>query len=336
MEVTFYFDPMSPYTFLAYVVLRRYHALWDFKLNLKPVYLGGIMKSAKNTPPGLIPSKQGYLLHEMERGKKFFQVEELKPFPPQNFLDKDFNKAALQVSRALAVVCEKFGRGVRPTPAEVDQALTLRGTGAQHWISGGGGGGRLQASPNVAPDKGAKHSEGDDILQLVQNAFHAIHVCERTEDNAVAYDPDRVHWIFTHKIGTESAKNSGAESGLAQFLAEDQHKVTSLALAGKQVLLRNTEEALALGAFGAPWIVVRDDGASRGSSREEIFFGSDRFEQMAACFGKRYMGPNPGVPANSGMRGARESSLPKGGVAESSSWAQRDVGSAAVAAKSKL
>lgn len=40
----------------------------------------------------------------------------------------------------------------------------------------------------------------------------------------------------------------------------------------KESVKRETDEALAKGAFGAPWLCVRDD-----QGREDTFFGSDRF-----------------------------------------------------------
>lgn len=49
----------------------------------------------------------------------------------------------------------------------------------------------------------------------------------------------------------------------------------------------NTEEAMELNMFGAPYMVVYLDGADK----PECFFGSDRFEQMAMVMGKPYKGP---------------------------------------------
>lgn len=40
----------------------------------------------------------------------------------------------------------------------------------------------------------------------------------------------------------------------------------------KDKLLANTQKALDLGAFGAPWMWVRN-----GEGKEEPFFGSDRY-----------------------------------------------------------
>jgi glutathione S-transferase kappa 1 len=53
----------------------------------------------------------------------------------------------------------------------------------------------------------------------------------------------------------------------------------------KEELKRSTQEALDLGAFGAPFIVVHVGG------KPERFFGSDRFELIAHILGEKWEGP---------------------------------------------
>ncbi|KAH9467879.1 hypothetical protein Pst134EA_011497 [Puccinia striiformis f. sp. tritici] len=45
------YDIVSPWSYFAYVVLKRYRPLWDFDLILNPVYLGGnySLRSQKNS-----------------------------------------------------------------------------------------------------------------------------------------------------------------------------------------------------------------------------------------------------------------------------------------------
>ncbi|KAF9314159.1 Glutathione S-transferase kappa 1 [Podila horticola] len=56
----------------------------------------------------------------------------------------------------------------------------------------------------------------------------------------------------------------------------------------KQTLINNTNEALEKGAFGAPTFFVK----KAGSDKEMMFFGSDRFEVMAALLELPYPGIN--------------------------------------------
>ncbi|KAG0557410.1 hypothetical protein M758_11G123400 [Ceratodon purpureus] len=63
--------------------------------------------------------------------------------------------------------------------------------------------------------------------------------------------------------------------------------------ATKQRLKENTELAVTKGMFGAPTIYVSPVDKSKKGAREMMFFGSDRFEQMAWAIGKPWEGPNP-------------------------------------------
>lgn len=58
----------------------------------------------------------------------------------------------------------------------------------------------------------------------------------------------------------------------------------------RDTLQANTDEALGLGAFGAPFLVVHSDQLA---AAESVFFGSDRFEQIAFLLGKPWWGPWP-------------------------------------------
>ncbi|KAI0414518.1 thioredoxin-like protein [Xylaria grammica] len=70
-----------------------------------------------------------------------------------------------------------------------------------------------------------------------------------------------------------------------QFSAGDVDGIMALAKDKrmKDTLRRNTDEALKQGAFGAPWIMVRNS-----SGAVEPFFGSDRFAQIYEFLGLPY------------------------------------------------
>ncbi len=59
----------------------------------------------------------------------------------------------------------------------------------------------------------------------------------------------------------------------------------------KKTLKDNTQEALASGAFGAPTMIVKKlDGSNK---KPEMFFGSDRFDHIAAYLNVPFLGNNP-------------------------------------------
>jgi 2-hydroxychromene-2-carboxylate isomerase len=56
----------------------------------------------------------------------------------------------------------------------------------------------------------------------------------------------------------------------------------------KKRLTELTQEALDSGCFGAPWWIIRN---ARGE--EDVFFGSDRWEQIFVFLGEKWVGYNP-------------------------------------------
>ena len=64
LQVDFYFDTVSPYSWPAFEVLCRYRARWDLSITWKPVYLAGLTKAAGNRHldnMASCPSKVGLL-----------------------------------------------------------------------------------------------------------------------------------------------------------------------------------------------------------------------------------------------------------------------------------
>ena len=69
----------------------------------------------------------------------------------------------------------------------------------------------------------------------------------------------------------------------------------------KEMLKDTTAEAVSLGAYGAPFIAVTQEGGSgvAGAKQQpppQVFFGSDRFEQLAFTMGWSWHGPDPQRP----------------------------------------
>lgn len=82
-------------------------------------------------------------------------------------------------------------------------------------------------------------------------------------------------------------------AGLAKSEAECYLQQTSQ-LHVKEELKSNTAMAVQRGAFGTPSLFVFKEGAtSWNDAPAYMFFGSDRFEQLAHLLGKPWNGPNP-------------------------------------------
>lgn len=88
-------------------------------------------------------------------------------------------------------------------------------------------------------------------------------------------------------------RNCCMSAGLSETEA-DQFVRSSEDDSIKSRLKENTELAVKKGMFGAPTFYVTVPAKKSGAKpREMMFFGSDRFEQMAFVLGKPWEGPNP-------------------------------------------
>ncbi|CAN8003032.1 unnamed protein product [Ixodes hexagonus] len=214
--VELFYDVISPYSWLAFEALHRYRTPWNLDLNLRPFFLGGVMKESNNRPPAMVPNKAVYMQSDLRRASKFFQVP-IKV--PEFFLEFITTKSTIKPQRFLVALQMKH-------PQFVEEAS--RGFWKRFY----------QDNKDIA--------EEESIAAVGQ-----------------AIGMDAVSLEETLKF----MKNDSVKDGLK----------------------KNTSDAVEVyGAFGAPTIVVHvADG------KTEVFFGSDRFEQMAYILGKQWCGPLP-------------------------------------------
>ncbi|KAH9513586.1 Glutathione S-transferase kappa 1 [Bulinus truncatus] len=99
--VEFFYDVVSPYTWFAFEVLCRYQHRWNITLKLRPFYLGAIMNDSGNRPPAMVPNKGQYMLKDVPRTAKYFDVP-LKF--PKNVPEMMFVKGTLSTQRFLTAV----------------------------------------------------------------------------------------------------------------------------------------------------------------------------------------------------------------------------------------
>ncbi|KAF9184072.1 hypothetical protein BGZ51_003574 [Haplosporangium sp. Z 767] len=97
--------------------------------------------------------------------------------------------------------------------------------------------------------------------------------------------------FFVH--GRNISNAEVIQAALAPIFNANTQKVESyLKLAAdpeiKQIFKTNTDEAIAKGIFGAPSFLVKKAGEPQ--DKEVMFFGSDRFEMIAAYLGLPYPG----------------------------------------------
>jgi glutathione S-transferase kappa 1 len=95
-QLEFFYDIVSPYSYLAFVVLERYRVTWNLDLVLRPAFLGGVMAATGNAPPASLPARAPYLLRDVARNSRYFDVTMTMP--------DEFPGKTLNAMRLLIVV----------------------------------------------------------------------------------------------------------------------------------------------------------------------------------------------------------------------------------------
>ena len=62
--IDFYFDFVSPYTFISFQQIKSLKFKQDFKFRLKPILLGGLHNLHKITAPAFIPAKAKFMIRD--------------------------------------------------------------------------------------------------------------------------------------------------------------------------------------------------------------------------------------------------------------------------------
>ena len=70
----FCFDFISPFSYVAWHALPHYLEQTDADLKITPVFLGAIMQTTGNRPPGLVPAKGAYMADDLQRCCKRYGI----------------------------------------------------------------------------------------------------------------------------------------------------------------------------------------------------------------------------------------------------------------------
>ena len=73
--VDFYYDVVSPWSYIGFEVLLRYQSSWNIDINLRPVFLGGVMQGSGNQPPATLPAKATYGMIDLNRSARYYGLE---------------------------------------------------------------------------------------------------------------------------------------------------------------------------------------------------------------------------------------------------------------------
>lgn len=156
-DIEFYFDFLSPYSYLAYRLARVHFK--DFKLTLKPVSLPHIINLSGNVPPASLKARGNYLVKDLRRSVDFyglsgdFKVPEKFPFDTRNYLyelvrmieeEKTTEEIDEYIMKTWTKIFHKGDIGVGPEPPNkshwkslilknTEEALKLGAYGVPFW-----------------------------------------------------------------------------------------------------------------------------------------------------------------------------------------------------------
>jgi glutathione S-transferase kappa 1 len=99
MRLELFYDAVSPWSYLAFETLCRYRKAWELDLVMRPAFLGGVMKATGNAPPASLPARGVYLLRDLARSSRHFDV-------PLSFPD-DFPTNTIAAMRLLTLVAHE-------------------------------------------------------------------------------------------------------------------------------------------------------------------------------------------------------------------------------------
>ncbi|XP_019570932.1 glutathione S-transferase kappa 1 [Rhinolophus sinicus] len=97
----FFYDVLSPYSWLGFEILCRYKNIWNIHLQLRPSLIAGIMKDSGNKPPAMLPRKAKYLTNDIKLLGQQIQV----PINfPKDFFSVILEKGSLSAMRFLTAM----------------------------------------------------------------------------------------------------------------------------------------------------------------------------------------------------------------------------------------
>lgn len=100
-KVEFYFDVLSPYSYVAFKQLQRLKIPWGLTIEHLPVNLPYIIKERHNTPPASVPARAAFLVQDLRRA---YNLLGLCFNPPSDFL-----KTPMQGARLVMTAATKLG-----------------------------------------------------------------------------------------------------------------------------------------------------------------------------------------------------------------------------------
>jgi glutathione S-transferase kappa 1 len=198
MRLELFYDTVSPWSYLAFETLCRYRKAWDLDLVMRPAFLGGVMKATGNVPPASLPARGVYLLRDLARSSRYFDV-------PLKFPD-DFPTNTIAAMRLLTLIAAE-----QPEKHEaLARALWQRYWGEGQDVRADSGliAACAAADVDVAAiersanddNKGRLREATDEAVARGAFGFPAIFVTDADGDEQMYFGSDRFS-LMAHELG---------------------------------------------------------------------------------------------------------------------------------------
>uniref|UniRef100_A0A914R325 Glutathione S-transferase kappa n=1 Tax=Panagrolaimus davidi TaxID=227884 RepID=A0A914R325_9BILA len=212
--INFYFDVVSPYSYLGFESILRYEKHLPAKLNFIPFFLGATIVKTGNRANLAVPLKGEYMKHDLEAANRYWGVSMKWP---SNFEERILKQGSVKPQRFLTAL---------------------------------------------------KHQKSEYFVPASREFASRVWVMDKP-----IYQDENIKEVCSKLEIPNSEK-------LIEFSKSDEIK---------KEYQRATEEAIESGAFGAPWIILKQDG------KEDLkFWGSDRLPYICNELGVEFKGPLKG------------------------------------------
>ncbi|NWI12816.1 GSTK1 transferase, partial [Crypturellus soui] len=168
--------------------LCRYQHIWNIDLCFRPAFLGGIMQATGNEPPGMLSKRGEYILKDIKRMGKYYQVP--------------IQVSAEHLQRLLDKVPLSLGAMRFITAIDVTQPQFLEPVSREFWIRFWSQVSILQSQILVAAQAGLSSEQAQKLLEMVSSPAVKNRL-RGTTDNAVKYGAFGMPAIVAHFNGEE-------------------------------------------------------------------------------------------------------------------------------------
>jgi len=134
-KVLLYYDVVSPWSFMAWEIIKRYQKPWSLDVELRPIFLGGVMHASGNKPPVTVPNKGAHQAMDIQRICEYYKIPmRMKTdgsFPPNTMASMRFLRTVQDVRPDLLMPVTQafwsciFGGGQADATSPADFAKLL-------------------------------------------------------------------------------------------------------------------------------------------------------------------------------------------------------------------